>query len=251
VILGMVGRAGSGKDTIADLLVYHHGFVKVALADPLKRICRDVYGFTDDQLWGSSSARNAPDSRYPRPSLPYLPEEGHVTAPKPVREGTALFACVNCGSEINIEDTAAFDAWESQRCGPDHLTPRHALQRLGTEWGRACYENTWIDLALRTARVLLDGWHAYSPLHGLIQRYSPSIRGIVLSDIRFPNEVHAIRAAGGRLWRTTHGEGLSGVAGMHESERYVDALEVDGVVPDSPIEALPEIVATMLKEVLR
>jgi hypothetical protein len=220
VILGMVGRAGSGKDTIADLLVYHHGFVKVALADPLKRICRNVYGFTDDQLWGPSSTRNAPDMRYPRPDPP-----------------THWAPC------------------------PEYLTPRYALQRLGTEWGRACYENTWIDLALRTARVLL--YHCpiamtYTPKYGLqptdlleSAARKRHIRGIVLSDVRFPNEAHAIRAAGGRLWRTTHGEGLGGVAGTHESERYVDALEVDGVVPDSPVEALPEIVATMLKEVLR
>lgn len=61
-----VGTAGSGKDTLADLLRDNDKFVKIALADPLKRIARDVYDFTDEQLWGPSANRNEPDKRYPQ-----------------------------------------------------------------------------------------------------------------------------------------------------------------------------------------
>src|ERR1051325_8980837 len=39
------------------------------------------------------------------------------------------------------------------------LTPRHALQSLGTEWGRDCYENLWIDLAIKDAKRL-EGSHS-------------------------------------------------------------------------------------------
>jgi len=48
MIIGVAGNAGSGKDTVADHLVKHHGFVKVALADPLKRICREVFDFSEE-----------------------------------------------------------------------------------------------------------------------------------------------------------------------------------------------------------
>ena len=32
----------------------------------MKRIARDVFGFSDEQLYGPSEMRNAPDERYPR-----------------------------------------------------------------------------------------------------------------------------------------------------------------------------------------
>ena len=253
-LLGIVGRAGSGKDTVADILVRDHGFVKVACADPLKRICRDTYGFTDSQLWGPSMERNKLDLRYPR-------------------EHTSTLGgyCDCCGIDLRLEREAA----ETQ-C---YLTARHALQQLGTEWGRRCYNNTWIDYAIRVASFLLSG-EMKTSAPPLIPTYYPqtgsewrSIRsertfsgevrgeihwargerpdrvttGVVISDVRFPNEVDAIRAVRGRLWKTVHGGGLCGPAGEHESESHIDKLDVNVVVPDSPLEALPSIVADMLK----
>jgi hypothetical protein len=36
IIIGLTGYIGSGKDTVADILVKDHGFTKVAFADPIK-----------------------------------------------------------------------------------------------------------------------------------------------------------------------------------------------------------------------
>lgn len=36
MIIGLMGYARSGKDTVADYLVRHHGFVKMAFADPMR-----------------------------------------------------------------------------------------------------------------------------------------------------------------------------------------------------------------------
>ena len=47
---------GSGKDEAAAALA-SRGFVAVALADPIKRFLIEVYGFTEDQLWGPSDLR--------------------------------------------------------------------------------------------------------------------------------------------------------------------------------------------------
>jgi len=43
MLIGICGKAGSGKDTIGDYLVGSHGFKKIALADPIKRLVKDVF----------------------------------------------------------------------------------------------------------------------------------------------------------------------------------------------------------------
>jgi len=79
-IIGISGQAGSGKDTVADMLLEHEGFTKVSLADPIKRFAKEMWGFTDEQLWGGSEHRNEPDARYggltPRKVLQHLGTEG-------------------------------------------------------------------------------------------------------------------------------------------------------------------------------
>ncbi len=193
MIIGLAGRAGAGKSTVAGFMK-PLGFVEVALADPLKRICRDVFAFTDDQLWGSSEMRDAADIRYTRGS------------------------------------------------GEGFLTPRHALQTLGTEWGRDCYDNVWIDHAIRTAKILLSGVvdvPTYTAEKGLELRpasrsvVEPEVwssgfnwrlrpKGVVISDVRFRNEADAILANGGQVWRIVRPysvyPGLAGSASEHRSE---------------------------------
>lgn len=51
-VIGICGKKFHGKDTIADYLVKHHGFVKISLGDPLKFALKHIFGFTDEQLWG-------------------------------------------------------------------------------------------------------------------------------------------------------------------------------------------------------
>lgn len=195
MIIGLCGQAGSGKDTVADILVKDHHFVKVALADPLKRICKEVFDFTDEQLWGASEKRNGGDPRYPREEK--IPGDG------PYMEAMSF------------------------------LSPRYALQQLGTEWGRDCYPNVWIDYALRVAKTLVDRVtfgdklhdpQGYFPHLGLVplneyENIPHEINGVVISDVRFRNEVKAIKKAGGHVVQIIRpGAGLTGTAAQHRSE---------------------------------
>lgn len=189
MIIGICGQAGSGKDTAADFLVKHAGFVKVAFADPMKRICQDVYDFTDEQLWGPSEKRNAPDPRYIR-NAGFLDENG---------------------------DPAS-----------EFLTPRFALQQLGSEWGRNCFQDTWVRYALRVHEKLQTGAYYYYVKTGLQPLAPESIfrdndvarpaTNVVISDVRFKNEIDAIKGAGGKVIRMLRGKGLEGAAGQHGSE---------------------------------
>lgn len=71
-IISLTGNMGVGKDTMADYMVAKYGFVKVSMADPFKRIAKEVYEFSDEQLWGPSEARNRDDKRYPRKDGTFL-----------------------------------------------------------------------------------------------------------------------------------------------------------------------------------
>jgi hypothetical protein len=63
------------------------------------------------------------------------------------------------------------------------LTPRFALQTLGTEWGRNCDPELWVKYALRKA--------AEREVAGEV---------IIITDCRFANEAKAVRAVGGQVW---------------------------------------------------
>jgi hypothetical protein len=42
MIIGLSGYAQSGKNTVADILVDHHGFIALAFADPIKELVYDI-----------------------------------------------------------------------------------------------------------------------------------------------------------------------------------------------------------------
>ncbi|WP_271025265.1 deoxynucleotide monophosphate kinase [Rhizobium sp. RCAM05973] len=78
-------------------------------------------------------------------------------------------------------------------------TPRHAMQTLGTEWGRNCIgEDLWISLWRRRVEEAVAGGNR-----------------VVVDDCRFPNEAKAIRTFGGKIYLLA---GRGGIAGNHSSE---------------------------------
>lgn len=53
ILIGLCGKKRHGKDTMADYLVNKYGFIKLVLAEPIKNICKELFGFTDEQLYGN------------------------------------------------------------------------------------------------------------------------------------------------------------------------------------------------------
>lgn len=66
-LVGLVGPAGAGKDTVAGLLVAHHGFAQVAFADKLRAFVRAIdpaWAIAEKCLGGYEPAkRNVPGFR--------------------------------------------------------------------------------------------------------------------------------------------------------------------------------------------
>ena len=199
MLIGICGKAGSGKDTVASFLEKDHGFVSISLADPMKRFLQAVLDFSDDQLWGPSEKRNEPDKRYPRPCVDCLETESRFVE-----------ACPTC-----------------RGLGRTFLSPREALQELGTAWGRKRYADVWVECLLRTMCELQTGGCYYSKYTGVLVD-SSVIRAkidVVVPDVRFRNEVEAIRKVGGYVWRVERpGAGLKGATGAHISETGQESI---------------------------
>jgi len=170
VVIGLTGRAGSGKSTVAARLLALYGGERLPFALPLKRLLRL---FLEDQGVASALAHRMTDG-----DLKEVPS--------------------------------------------DHLggaTPRRAMQTLGTEWGRCLSASLWVDAWRRSAEELR-------------RRVSAAGETILLvaDDVRFPNEVEAIRALGGLVVRIDRpGTGLAGTDGSHASETC-DLGPADGVI---------------------
>lgn len=79
------------------------------------------------------------------------------------------------------------DGWWAHRLNMPHLTPRWVLQNWGTEvCRRGFHEDIWVASAENRLRNSPDD--------------------VVISDCRFPNEVAALRRAGGIVIRVVRGD---------------------------------------------
>jgi hypothetical protein len=182
-LIGISGLARAGKTTIATVLRDRRRYWIIALAEPLKQICHDLFDgkMSAEHLWGT-------------------------------------------GRDEPIEALGG-------------LTARKALQTLGTEWGRGCYPDVWIDLALTKIRR-----------SGTIT----PVEKVAISDVRFLNEARAIRTAGGEVWRIRRaGAGLAGDAGLHVSEQELTDTMAPGAFLYDAIIDNDGTLEDLTKEVLR
>jgi len=121
MIIGLLGQAQAGKDTVGAYLSKEYNFYRVSFARELKLLCRHFFKLTDDQL-DTMEGKTTIDSRY-------------------------------------------------------NMTPRRILQKVGVGL-REIYDDIWID-ALLNENFLKD-------INSLGMN-------VVITDVRFLNEVKAIK----------------------------------------------------------
>lgn len=142
-IIGITGLAGSGKDTIGDIITSNFAnWEKMSFASHLKDVTALLFGMDRKMLAGETP-------------------EDRVKREQP-------------------------DEFWSKKMGKD-FTPRYALQFLGTNLLRnQLHQNIWVDC--------------------LERKILTSKKNIVITDVRFPNEIDMIRNIGGKIWRVERGE---------------------------------------------
>ncbi len=104
------------------------------------------------------------------------------------------------------------------------ISPRQALQALGTEYAQAALPGLFPAFAERTGRKL---W-----VRRLLERaFARDEPLIAISDVRFPHEAEEIRAAGGIILRVFRDS--VPVNSCHESERAVDEICPDWAIANN------------------
>lgn len=131
------------------------------------------------------------------------------------------------GAHLRLSALVKFDGWEKAKRYPE---VRRFLQKLGTEGVRDHLgEDSWVLALARRVQPVLG----------------PGSR-VVITDVRFPNEVAWIHDIGGVVWRIVR-PGHDGDA--HVSERLVDKLPADReIANDGTLDDLRERVFAALAE---
>lgn len=199
-LLLLAGRRAVGKSTAADHLQARFDAIQIAQADPLKQLVGLVFGWPDELLHGPSSARDAVDTKFAdraawRDAFERLDRHGPTwLRGLGISPGRFFPTLKSWMALLGVE-------------GIGHgMSPRRALQTLGTDWGRAKVgPDVWVNAAiLRAAFKVQDG----APL-------------VVITDGRFENEIDRVRDAGGRVILLT-AETTEKAGDMHPSERGLD-----------------------------
>ena len=263
ILVGVAGSAGAGKDEVSAHLVEKHHFAQVGLADPIKRLGLNVFGFDKLQLWGPSSARNAFDPRFQSCEI-----RSKAIAFQPGCNMSAVRKACDAAwgeSAVRLEQYAPgwvhdlvhdrtlriaavgklYEWFASLGHHYAELSPRIMLQHLGTEYGRqAVHKDVWVDMMIHTAARVLQG-DAYTREEGFTGEKVPPPHGVVVSDVRFTNELQRIQAVGGKLIKVTRAEaakkartlGIASHASETESQSFSDnefdaILANEGTLPE-------------------
>ncbi len=158
---------------------------KYSFAEPLKTMCVDILGVPEAQAFGTDEEKNQP--------VPHLLWESF-----PLKAWRHQNGHVVVDQNVNPVAAKLLPA-----TGP--MTGREVLQYWGTEIFRKSYSNVWADACVRK-----------------IEKEQPAI-GAIIDDTRFPNEVQAVHAAGGKVIRLTRNP----LDDKHDSETALDEDKYD------------------------
>jgi len=160
ILIGLAGKAGSGKSAVADYLVRRYGFIRFSFSDALYREVAAAFGLPDESLLRDRETKEV---------------------------ATPALALENCADGDFVELSLHLDS--SNRC-MHPLSPREVLQLWGTQYRRAQDPDYWIKRAEEWLEAVLMG-APYPELR-------PQL--FVNDSVRFENERDWIKDPDGNVW---------------------------------------------------
>lgn len=219
MLVGIIGKIGHGKDTVADFIRRNSETVYTVrrFADPLKECVASIL---------NCSVLDLEDRDFKE--RPLGPEWNTYT------DGVSKFFNTREEAEEAVAHLRQVTCVDHQVTEIVN-TPRRMLQTLGTEWGRdIIHPNIWVNS--------LMGLYEQSRVNGPSNNYPDWL----IPDVRFPNEAQAIKERGGLLIKVERPDGSDG---DHISEKLVDILPYDRRISnDTTLEDLEDKVRSLISE---
>lgn len=174
--IGMIGLAGAGKDTVAEMLIKHLAVaLGTLMADKLWSLTTDRYAAPLKQAARVLFGVNFDDR--------HIKETDFLLQPSDVHKATLQLAVEVLGHNVNRNtirdavDKHLIKPNQDDPISPVRLSPRLYQQKLGTEIFRDINPTIWCDRILK--REIDPGW----------------LDIVIVPDTRFPNEVGDINIA--------------------------------------------------------
>ena len=271
MIIGISGRIGSGKDTVATIIQYlvakkqagyknpeseedlncylkgdhrkHSTWEVKKFASKLKECVSIITGFSLDQLEDIDIKNSDLGDNWERWYNTHYKLQSN-TNPK-----GRLDKYVATQLEVERQHDLISNTISGHHFVVERLTVRKLLQELGTEVGRAIHPDFWVN-ALFTNYVLEGGNEGGERTASDGGYYSaPSYKGNypnwIITDMRFPNELQTITSRNGITIRLTRN---SDVPATHESETALDDAEFKYVI-NNDFSTIDELIP-LVKDVL-
>lgn len=213
----LVGKAGSGKDTIGNIIAELTNANVIALADPLKHLVRSLYGFSDEQLWGSSEKRSVP-STFKAGDLQQIFMGSRLGFKLPIGwkhlkdQNRALEALMKYG----FQEYNKFDENDEIE-----LTPRKVLQGVGNQI-RDYAEDFWININLDMVHNSLSTGFPYDRIKDSSVKTKDAHNLVVVPDGRYRSEIMAAKRSGFLVIKIVNPDDKS--IDNHVSETEIDTM---------------------------
>lgn len=256
MIIGISGKIHSGKDTIGNIIkelddiaypaistITKRNWQIVKYANALKDIVCMLTGCTREQLEDNDFKNN----KLPDEWIRYGYADGFYKYYKNGKEETKMN---NVQCDKKRYDLEYRTNW--QTAYKVHPTYRELLQYIGTDLLRnQLHEDVWVNALMNKYKPKNCSGVTHCALAGKPEiscNLCPEYPNWIITDVRFPNEVKAIKDKGGISIRVNR-EDITGQGKLnpHTSETALDNYEFDYVIDNfSTMEQLKEKVKTIL-----
>lgn len=221
-LIGFNGKKGSGKDTAGEILSQLTNIPTYALANPLKIICSELFGFTDNDIHGTAKET--------------IQEFQLVSwKDKLITLSRDYFGELadEISNDILIDDFYKIVLLPNLRSENEDMqsalvrtSPRNILQLFGTNFARRIDKEVWIKLADK----------AYEQSGALI-----------ITDVRFNNEAKWIKSKNGLIVNLLRDK-VENSGDTHSSEAGIDKELIDIKIDNNgPLEELRNSVELLLE----
>lgn len=215
IVIGLTGRAGAGKDAVADVLVRDHGFTKMSFAAPVKAMVREL-----DPIVGYSV---------------YVCDCGNLND------------CPIDAVEVKVSDL--YDGYgyddETVKESPYGEEVRRLWQRFGTDVMRAEDKDYWVDKA---AKAVLESTEDRIVFTDVRFPNEAAMIDSLSGPFTFDGSMYFSEITSS-LWQISRTE--AGGEDEHESESHAGLLDEElQIINDGTLEELPDAVAKALEFVI-